>query len=272
MPHQVRHDMPIKSGNVRALHYHGIFSGIRMIYRSGSSRKMKSLKIHFGLALLLFVCFVVGCVHGPARYRPASWDNTRFDLKAIADNPNQPLLQVIIVYGPWWCHHSALRLACSDRPVLFWDPGGSYGTFHQEEIRSRDLIRKDPPDLQAYLQFTWNYSSVEVEVFEWDLGLEYAHELYDVLSNGTDKNHPAGRFTTTTMGGFCCVALSDFLHRFAAKIMTVPKSYFFPHDLARVLYTQSPKRVLAFRRGKQLIYVPPRMTSGDTDSSPIRKP
>ena len=228
-------------------------------------------KIHFTLGLLLFICFV-GCVHGPAPYRPTRWEITRFDLKSIADNPNQPLLQVIIVYGPGWCHHSALRLACSDRPVLFWDPGGSYGTFHNEDIRSKDLIRKDPPDLQAYLQFTWNYSSVEVEVFEWDLGLEYAHELYDVLSDGTDKNHPAGRFTTTTMGGFCCVALSDFLHRFATKIMTVPKSYFFPHDLARVLYTQSPKRVLAFRRGKQLIYAPPRLTSGDSGSSPIRKP
>jgi hypothetical protein len=59
------------------------------------------------------------------------------------------------------------------------------------------------------------------------------------------------------MGGFCCVALSDFLHRFAGKIMTVPKSLFFPHDLARVLYTQSPKRVLAFRRGKQTQYLPP---------------
>jgi hypothetical protein len=73
------------------------------------------------------------------------------------------------------------------------------------------------------------------------------------------------------MGGFCCVALSDFLHRFATKIMTVRKSYFFPHDLARVLYTQSPKRVLAFRRGKQLIYVPPQTTLGDSSPSSTDK-
>ena len=242
----------------------------RMICRSDSSRKTKSLKIHCALALLLFIFLLAGCIHAPAPYRPTSWDHTRLDLKAVADNPSQPLLQVIIVYGPWWDHHSALRLVCPDRPVLFWDPGGSYGTFHKEDIRSKDLILIDPPDLEAYLQFTWNYSSVEVEVFEWDVKLEHAHELYDVLYNGSDKNHPAGRFKTATMGGFCCVALSDFLHRFAAKIMTVPKSYFFPHDLARVLYTQSPKRVLVFRRGKQLIYVPPRMTSVNT-SSPIGK-
>jgi hypothetical protein len=98
---------------------------------------------------------------------------------------------------------------------------------------------------------------VEVEVFEWDLTLERAREMYEVLLNGTDKNHPAGRFTTPTMGGFCCVALSDFLHRFATQTMTVPKTFFFPHDLARVLYTQSPKRVLAFRRGKQTVFIPP---------------
>ena len=242
------------------------------MYRSNSLRKMKNIKAHFGLALLLSICFLVGCVHSPARYRPDGWDHTPIDLKSVADAPDQPLLQVIIVYGPWWCHHSALRLVCPDRPVLFWDPGGSYGIFHQEEIRSRDLILKDPPDLEAYLQFSWKYSSVEVEVFEWNLGLEHAYELYDVLSMGTNKNHPAGKFTTGTVGGFCCVALSDFLHRFASKIMIVPKSYFFPHDLARVLYTQSPKRILAFRRGKQLIYVPPRIASDDTRSSPIRNP
>lgn len=220
--------------------------------------KMKRIKFYFALTLLLFFCFLMGCVHGPARYRPASWDHAELDRKTVAINPVKPLLQVIIVYGPWWCHHSALRLVSPDRAALFWDPGGSYGTFHKEDIRSKDLIIKDPPDLEAYLQFTWKFSSVEVEVFEWELEQAHAHELHEVLIKGTDKNHPAGRFKTATMGGYCCIALSDFLRRFATKIMTVPKSYFLPHDLARVLYTQSPKRVLVFRRGKQLMYVPPR--------------
>jgi hypothetical protein len=242
-----------------------------MVSRLELFGKINRTSIHFIPTLLLFFCLITACVHSPAPYRPTNWINTQIDLKSVADNPNQPLLQVIIVYGPAWCHHSALRLVCPDRPVLFWDPGGGYGIFHQEDIRSKDLIRKNPPDLDAYLQFTWNYSTVEVEVFEWDLRLEYAQELYDVLFNGTDKNHPAGRFTTTTMGGLCCVALSDFLHRFATKIMTVPKSFFCPHDLARALYTQSPKRVLAFRRGKQILYTPPRITSGDSNSSQILK-
>lgn len=220
-------------------------------------KKNKDIKPRLVPILLLFSCLILSCAHAPAPHRPTHWVNTPIDLKSVADNPNLPLLQVIIVYGPWWCHHSALRLVCPDRPVLFWDPGGSYGTFHQEDIRSKDLILIKPPDLETYLQFTWIYSSVEVEVFEWDLTLEHAHEMYDILLHGTDKNHPAGRFTTPTMGGFCCVALSDFLHRFAGSTMTVPKSFFYPHDLARVLYTQSPKRVLVFRRGKQTMYVPP---------------
>lgn len=232
-----------------------------MIDRIALFKKRKNIKPPLAPILFLFTCLVIGCVHAPAPHRPTDWVNTPIDLKSVTDNPNQPLLQVIIVYGPWWCHHSALRLVCPDRPVLFWDPGGSYGVFHQEDIRNKDLIRISPPDLETYLQFTWIYSSVEVEVFEWDLTLEHAREMYDILLRGTDKNHPAGRFTTPTMGGLCCVALSDFLHRFATKTMTVPKSFFFPHDLARVLYTQSPKRILVFRRGKQIMFVPPRITS-----------
>jgi hypothetical protein len=122
----------------------------------------------------------------------------------------------------------------------------------------------NPPDLETYLQHIWHFSSVEVEVFEWDLKPEDARELYNALLNGTDRNHPAGRFTTTTLGMFCTVSVSDFLHRFATKTMTVPRSFFFPYNLARALYTQSPKRVLAFRRGKQIMYVPTGITTGST--------
>jgi hypothetical protein len=233
--------------------------------------KIKNVKTKSITTILLFICLVMGCVHSPAPYRPTNWINTQINLKSVADPPDQPLLQIIIIYGHWWCHHSALRLVCPDRPVLFWDPGGGYGIFHQEDIRSKDLIQINPPDLETYLQYIWNFSSVEVEVFEWDLKPEYARELYDMLLRGTDKKHPVGRFTTTTMGLFCSVSLSDFLHRFATKTMTVPKSFFFPHDLARVLYTQSPKRVLAFRRGKQILYTPPQITSGDSNSSQILK-
>jgi hypothetical protein len=227
-----------------------------MMNPSRLAGSVKTLKINFILTLLLFSFLLMGCLHAPGAYRPDNWVNHRIDLKSISDNPNQPLLQVIIVYGPWWCHHSALRLVSPDQPVLFWDPGGAYGTHISLDVRSKDLILIDPPDLETYLQFAWRYSSVEVEVFEWDIPPEDAHELYDILIRGTDKTHPAGKFSTTTMGGFCSVNLSDFLRRFAGKKMVVPKSYFCPHNLARVLYTQSPRRVLVFRRDKQIMYAP----------------
>ena len=152
-----------------------------MVSRLELFGKINRTSIHFIPTLLLFFCLITACVHAPAPYRPTHWVNTPIDLKSIVDNPNRPLLQVIIVYGPAWCHHSALRLVCSDRPVLFWDPGGAYGISDSLDVRSKDLIRINPPDIEKYLQFAWNYSSVEVEVFEWDLKPEHANELYDVL-------------------------------------------------------------------------------------------
>jgi hypothetical protein len=244
-------------------------TGDHMETPSVSAGKNKHVNSHFIPALLLIVCLLVSCVHAPAPYRPSHWENAPIDMKSVADPPGQPLLQVIIVYGDLWSHHTALRLAYPDRPVLFWDPGGGYGVDLPEDVRNKDLIRINPPDLETYVRHIWRLSSLEVEVFEWDLKPEAARDLYDVLLNGTDKNHPAGRFRTTTMGLFCTVAVSDFLRRFAGKTLTVPRSFFLPEHLARVLYTQSPKRVLAFRRGRQTAYFPRGITSGESHRSQI---
>jgi hypothetical protein len=246
-------------------------STFKIIKRSKSTGKTKRIRIHFILTLLLLTSLLVGCIHAPAPYRPNNWVHAPIDLKSVADPPDQTLLQVIIVYGYWWSHHTALRLVYPDRPVLFWDPGGGYGVGFPEDVRSKDLIRINPPDLETYLQHIWQLSSLEVEVFEWNLKPEEARDLYDVLLNGTDKNHPAGWFTTTTMGFFCTAAMSDFLRRFAGKTLTVPKTYFLPEHLARVLYTQSPKRLLVFRRGRQAAYFPARITSSDSNPSHISR-
>jgi hypothetical protein len=221
------------------------------------SSKNKRPKIRSILISVLLICLLMGCFHAPASYRPRTWEHAPIDMQSVTDLPGQSLLQVIIVYGHWSGHHTALRLVSPDRPVVFWDPGGSYGHTFPENVRSKDLITVNPPDLEMYLQrHIWNRTSVEVEVFEWDLKPEYARELYDVLVNGTNKDHPAGHFTTTTLGAFCTFKISGFLHRFAGKTMIVPKPVFTPHNLAKVLYTQSPKRVLSFRRDKQMVYDP----------------
>jgi hypothetical protein len=230
-----------------------------MMSQLTSFENVKVIKPGLVLISLLYICLSIGCFHAPAHYRPQSWMGTPIDMKSIAIPSSQPLLQVIIVYGLAWGHHSALRLVCQDRPVLFWDPGGGYGASDPEVVREKDLIQINAPDLERYLQFVWEHSSVEVEVFEWNLTPEQALELYDVLANGT--------FNTFTIGGFCTVKLSDFLHRFARKIMDVPKSFFFPENLAHVLYSQSPKRVLSFRRSNvQKIYNPLQIPSGNNKS------
>ena len=229
----------------------------KSVHLATVSRKTRHFKICFVLIFVLFMCLLMGCIHAPASYRPSASKYDPIDMKSVVDQSGQSLLQVIIVYGNSWAQHSALRLICPDRPVVFWDPGGSYGNTFPEPVRIKDLITVNPPDLERYVQHIWNHSSEEVEVFEWDLKPEYARELYDVLVNGTDNNHPAGHFTTTAIPMLCTLKVSDFLHRFAGKIMTVPESFFIPDNLAKALYTQSPKRVLSFRRDKQTVYVPP---------------
>jgi hypothetical protein len=226
------------------------------VHSDTPSIKTGNFKIRFILILVLLVHLLMGCVHTPAYYRPSASEYVPIEMKYVADPPGQSLLQVIIVYGRSWAQHSALRLVCLDRPVVFWDPGGSYGKNLPEEVRVKDLIKINPPDLEMYAKHIWEHSSVEIDVFEWDLKPEYARELYDVLVNGTDSNHPAGRFTTTAVPMFCTDKVSDFLHRFTGNTVIVSESFFRPDSLAKVLYTQSPRRVLIFNRSKKTVYVP----------------
>jgi len=153
---------------------------------------------------------------------------------------------------------TALRLVTPGKPDVFWDPGGGYGTGPGDDVRRKDLIVVDPPDLETYLPFRWENFDAAVEVFEWDLETEYAGKLYKILTQGTDENHPAGRFYTQSIGLMCSIAVSDFLNRFATELMDVPETFFWPHRLAQVLYTQSPDRVLVFRRREQpMVYIQP---------------
>jgi hypothetical protein len=213
------------------------------------------------IAALFAVCILASCIHAPAPHLPSTWIGTYTDLESITNRPAKARLQVIIASGVVMDNHTALRLVTPGQPVVFWDPGGGYGTAPGEDVRRKDLIVVNPPDLETYLPFRWENYDAAVEIFEWDLEPAYAYKLYQTLTQGTEKNHPAGRFTTRSMGLMCSIAVSDFLNRFAADIMDVPTTYFWPHKLARVLYSQSPDRVLVFRRRKQpMVYIqPPKM-------------
>ena len=206
------------------------------------------------LSLLLFT----GCVHLPAPHLPQSWNGTVADDRALIDPPNQAQLQIIIAYGQLVENHAALRLVSPGRQALFWDPGGGYNKQTAPHTRWNDLIVQDPPDLKTYLAFRRTRFDSAVEVFEWIITAEQAEELYDVLQNGRDASDPSGAFRTSTMGLFCSVAISDFLNRFAGDILTVSDTYFWPNELAKVLYTQSPNRVIMIRPDNPLvIYQPP---------------
>jgi hypothetical protein len=209
-------------------------------------------------ALALVAIALGGCVTTPAPFLPATWVSRPADLLPVAAAPGQGRLQVLIAYGGMMSSHSAVRLETADRRVVFWDPAGDYGrsyldldprwgTFPVDLPRPRDLLLPDPPDLETYLRFRWAMEDTGVEVFEWDLDAGAAETLREVLLNGTNGTHPAGRFTTLSWPAFCAVSVSDFLGRFAAPAVRLEGRHFFPHNLARELYGQAPSRVRIFR-------------------------
>lgn len=174
------------------------------------------------------------------------------------ENHNAPArLQVLIHYGYMYSNHSTLRLTCPGRPVLFWDPGGTYGDEDPNIGRKRDLLLARPPTLEQW----WRYRNKGCDepimaVFEWELSDDLARRLHATLLNGTDENHPRGYFHSDIASWHCCVAICDFLMRFADDRLTVPRTWMLPRNLGRHLWTQSPDRVLIFRAAKPVrVYV-----------------
>lgn len=186
---------------------------------------------------------------------PATWRSTPVPLETLADLPDESKLQVLVMYWPGSCSHTAVRLLTAERPVLFWDPGGSYGkpdsrlpshTRPARVTRHADLITGNAPDLETYFTFRRALGNTGVEIFEWILSTEQAEKLHDILLSGSRSGRRA-EFRSKAPPMFCSRAASQFLHRFAADILDVPQKYFFPHRLARVLYSQSPDRVLLYQ-------------------------
>ena len=220
--------------------------------------KSKYYKEGLYIIIIAFILSLIGCAHLPLPNQPKNAICVpEEDEINLSDPIDQAVLQIIIAYGPLWCNHTALRLVCPKKPVIFWDPGGGYAMDFDSKARIRDLILVDPPDLETYLMFRWKNYDNAVEIFEWYISKDYADGLHDILIKGTDKDHPAGRFDTYTPVPFCSSAVSDFLNRFAKDLMIVPEKYFFPHNLSRTLYTQSPDRVITFKRnGVRSVYTP----------------
>ena len=232
--------------------------------------KETSLFIYRLIFIRVFIvcqfALLCGCVVGPAPYLPQDWISHS---ASFTNTKEYTKLQVIITYSGFESSHSALRLVTSEGRVTFWDPGGDYGRFDDdwnaqygplaEDIqRDDDLILSNPPDIETFVRWRWTLEDTSVEVFEWDLSDSQAQELQHILQNGTDDTHPAGSFSTWTPPLFCTMATSDFLRRFVSPMIQLPERYFFPDNLAQVLYTQSPSRVRVFTwDGQKTVFTPP---------------
>jgi len=84
-----------------------------------AGKREKTLKINFILTLLFFACLLMRMLHAPGRLIADNWVIIGLTESIFRTIQNQPLVQVIIVYGPWWCHHSALRLVSPDHRFCF---------------------------------------------------------------------------------------------------------------------------------------------------------
>ena len=202
-------------------------------------------------ALLICALLVGGCHSGGVV--PDGWVEAAAAVEAI-DDADAAKLQVIICYGRLLSNHTNMRMQTPDRPALFWDPGGYYGTnptlAHVRGVeRHKDLITARPPTLEDYWYHRHAYHDETVmEVFEWDIRPQIGQRLRSVLEQGTDDSHPAGRFDNDYPGWFCCIAVSDFLRRFGQDVTPVDQKYFMPQDFAQYLWKQQPDRVHIFRR------------------------
>lgn len=204
------------------------------------------------IAALVFTAMltVTGCFHRPSPFMPDDWPRYTAEADILTADPAAPRLQIIIGYFDLWPNHTALRLVAPDRPVIFWDPGGGYGStrppFH---ARTRDLIVDRAPDIPTYLPFRWYNNDALIEIFEWYLTAVEALRMHHVLMAGAGiETDPAIDFDTETPGFFCAVAISEFLQRFGPPTIRIEQATASPGRLSRDLYQQRPDRVLLFYR------------------------
>ncbi len=228
------------------------------------------------IGLLLTIVATWGCFHRPAPHMPADWPHQMADAELLTADPAAPRLQVIIAYFALWPNHVALRLVASQRPVIFWDPGGAYGRKAPQLQRINDLIIDGAPDIPTYLPFRWAQSDALIEIFEWRLPDAEAWRMHHVLLAGAEiVSDPQIDFSTDAMAFFCADAVSEFLQRYGAPTVHITETTILPARLSRNLYQQNPDRVLIFQRRQrpqiQVMTLPPddanagHMAWGDDD-------
>ncbi len=242
------------------------------MYVTSTPQKRSGLAIfqfaQLRFALTFTVFLLTSCVSGSPPYLSDNWTKQSSEIQGSTRDSATPRLQVFITYSGLISSHTALRLVDFNGQVIFWDPAGGYGRFDddwraqygdllQTTERSQDLIVTNPPDVSMFTTWRWTIHDTKVEIFEWDLSRSQATYLRNALLNGTNKDYKIQGFSTLTYPLFCTMATSDFLRQFGSPIIRLPKQYFFPHNLAKALYSQSPSNIRVLTRdGQKTVYTP----------------
>lgn len=223
------------------------------------------------IALLLMTAGLVGGCHHAGTI-PHGWRGEPLPPDAFASHPVQSQtpgngddragdgdrgqLQVFICYGKVLSNHCVLRLTAPGKQTLMWDPGGTYGQFDPKYARRHDVLTQNATSVDQW----WRYRrdgclEPVMEVFQWELDPGQANRLHALLLTGEDPTDPTQTFEPSGAALQCSNKVSEFLMRFADGRPFVPHKMFWPHDLGEHLWTQSPDRVMVFKRnGPAYVY------------------
>jgi hypothetical protein len=206
-------------------------------------------------AALLVLVVLSAC--SPAPHVPSDWPSRIITQQEVEGEDQTPLLQVFLCYGLIVDNHTTLRLVNPGKPALFWDPGGSFREQYPESPYSAYLFYEQAPSALRYLQWRMRVPDAATEIFEFQLSPSEAEQMWAVLRHGTSADDPRGAFSSSSIPMRCCLSISDYLQRFAPARLQPGRKFFWPRDLAKVFYTMTPKRVMIYRRHRDMLEIQP---------------
>lgn len=200
--------------------------------------------IHRTFLVFCLLVLISSCAHSPLPFVAKGLKRVPGSQKDNECSSNTSCLQIFIMYGEFSCAHTALRVQINENKTVFWDPAGGYGIAGSvNAVRVKDLVISPVPTVSEYLEFRSVIPTEAAEIFEFEIERRDAEYLYNVLSQSSKESDPEASYDTQGVGLFCSYHVSEFLEKFAGRVLSV-KQVFFPHSLAKQLYTQRPNRVL----------------------------
>jgi len=226
------------------------------------TNKLSSLLV---LALMLFA--LSGCL--PAQVSvPDHWQEQPVDTMPPFDpatlGPDESFVQLLVSYGGT-TSHNVLRVGPvtnSDTPEgILWDPAGRFGVDHKPWPRRGDVLMPSPSAARYWEFRLWlgnqnRGMSREMLVLEWIVPRESVEPMYEVLSQAWEGDGKSETFDSEVMGGFCGIAMANFVQKYGSDALPVNRSYINGHNMAHDLWRKlPPHRAFLFKRnGSTLQY------------------